>query len=67
MLEKEVANAAALERARDNAHLAVPGMHETATASIDLAREAGEVIDGIHNGATAVVNVVERFSGLLQR
>ena len=45
----------------------VHGMHETATASIDLAREAGEVIDGIHNGATAVVNVVERFSGLLQR
>ena len=45
----------------------VHGMHETTTASIDLAREAGEVIDGIHNGANEVVKVVERFSGLLQR
>ena len=61
---------AMISTVQDATHLAISrvhGMHETATASIDLAREAGEVIDGIHNGATAVVNVVERFSGLLQR
>ena len=45
----------------------VRDMHETATASVSLANEAGEVIGGIRKGAAEVVEVVERFSQLLQR
>ncbi len=45
----------------------VKDMHETATASVSLANEAGDVIGGIRKGAAEVVGVVERFSELLQR
>ena len=45
----------------------VKDMHETATASVGLANEAGDVIGGIRKGAAEVVGVVERFSELLQR
>ena len=45
----------------------VKDMRETATASVSLANEAGDVIGGIRKGAAEVVGVVERFSELLQR
>ena len=45
----------------------VESMHETATASVGLANEAGQVIGDIRKGAAEVVGVVERFAALLQR
>lgn len=44
----------------------VTDMRETATASVSLAGEAGEVVGSIRKGAAEVVAVVERFSELLQ-
>ena len=45
----------------------VKDMHETATASVGLANEAGEAIGDIRKGAAEVVGVVGRFAELLQR
>jgi methyl-accepting chemotaxis protein len=49
----------AIERVND--------MHATATASVGLASEAGDVIGGIRKGAAEVVDVVAGFAELLQR